>query len=117
MKRITMLCSLIFFNAKPANAEYFAHGDIYGYAYDMLGNIAPRFGKLVAHKVFALKHEDGKIFNKIRRVYQNSEIQLTPQNECIFRPHADHPVFLGKKEDGSYDELKINYIKFACIKH
>ncbi|MEN9756235.1 MAG: hypothetical protein RL755_422 [Pseudomonadota bacterium] len=117
MKRITTLCLLVFIYTKPANAEYFAHGDIYGYAYDAIGNIVPHYGKLIAHKVFAIKHEDGKIFNKVRRVYQDTEIQVTPQNECIFRPHGDHPVYLGKKDDGGYEELKIKYIKFECVKH
>ena len=117
MKRITMLCLLIFIYTKPAHAEYFVHGDLYGYTYDIIGKVMPHFGKLSAQKIYAIKHKDGKIYNKIKRVYQDSEIELTPQNECIYRPSHDHPVYLGRKSDSNYEELNVIYIKFECAKH
>lgn len=116
MKRITLFYALLIAHATPATAEYYAAGDIYGYSYNAVGKVLPHFGKLSAEKIYAIKHSDGKIFNKVRRVYHNSEISLTPQNECVFRPRHNDPIYLGRHSDGSYNELKVGYIKFECVK-
>ena len=117
MKRIALLWLITFIYTTPVKAEYYAHGDIYGYTYDFIGKMVPHFGKLSAQKIYAIKHSDGKIFNKLNHIYQDADIEVTPQNECIFRPNDEHLVYLGRKSDGSNEELKVIYLKFECSRH
>ncbi|MCX7077423.1 MAG: hypothetical protein NTZ45_11820 [Methylococcales bacterium] len=51
----------------------------------------------------------------MRRIFQDSEVQLNGQGECIVHP-GHEPILLSQTEDGHYEELNVKYIKFLCVK-
>ncbi len=98
----------------PAFAEYYAKGEIIGYVHSTLGDLFPKLMKPTQKIVHSVKQKDGKIY-KMRRIFQDSEVELNGQGECIV--HPDHePTLLSRTPEGNYEEITVNYIKFICIK-
>jgi hypothetical protein len=113
MKKITLIIFLMLISSNSF-AEYHAEGEIIGYVTNSLAKFFPSLVKNEQKIVHAVRQKDGKIY-KIRRIFQDSEVQLNGQGECIV--HPDHePILLGKAEDGHYEELNVKYLKFLCVK-
>jgi hypothetical protein len=113
-KRLIFFILIVY--SYSASAQYYAEGEIMGYVHAGLGKVLPAFSKeTVAQTIHAVKHNDGKMY-KVKRIYTDSEVTITGTNECLVRPAAEHPIYLGRSEDGNFSELKVVYLKFRCTK-
>ena len=114
MKKITLLALLMMLFTSNAFAEYHAEGEIIGYVTNSLGKFFPSLFKPEQKIVHSVRQKDGKIY-KMRRIFQDSEVELNGQGECIV--HPDHePILLGQTPEGHYEELHVKYLKFLCTK-
>jgi hypothetical protein len=124
---------LIFSTIQPVFARYNAKGEIIGYAHGSIGKFFQAFITSSPRKIYAIKGEDGNIY-EIERTYEDSVVEENATG-CIVRTKISNdssnllingivaavnsyrqPVFLEKKEDGSYEELDVEYLSFKCIK-
>jgi hypothetical protein len=111
-----IMLSLLILCSQSASAQYYAVGEIMAYVPSGIGKILPAFSKeKVPQKIHGVKHDDGKIY-KVKRVYSDSAVTVTATNECLVHPTEDDPIYLGRKSDGGFDELKVSYLKFRCTK-
>lgn len=113
MKKITLIVFLTLFSSNTF-AEYHAEGEIIGYVSNSLAKYFPSLIKNEHKIVHSVRQKDGKVY-KMRRIFQDSEVQLNGQGECIVHP-GHEPILLSQTEDGHYEELNVKYIKFLCVK-
>lgn len=134
MVKIIILFISVFVSYE-ANAAYFATGEIYGYVYKNLllrGVVTP--GKRV---VIGVKAKDGNVY-EIAREYKDEDIEeytvRKGRGSCRVRTKIPNDsenlivnavvaavnsykkiTFVGLKEDGSHEELEVEYLIFDCI--
>ena len=107
---------IILFCSQAASAQYYAVGEMTGYVKAGIGKILPAFSKKTEpHKIYGVKHEDGKMY-KVKRIYADSVVTVTGTNECLVRTKTKYPIYIGRKSNGVFKELKVQYIKFGCTK-
>ena len=113
MKKILFLILSISYT-HSAFAEYYAQGDIIAYEHSTLRDLFPSMMKPTQKIVHSVRQKDGKVY-KMRRIFQNTEVTLNGQGECVV--HPDHePILLSKTNEGIYEEVHASYLKFLCVK-
>jgi hypothetical protein len=80
---------ILIFCSQSVSAQYYAVGEITGY-------VKPGIGK--------------------RMLYADSIVTITDSNECLVRAKTKYPIYIGRKSNGVFKELKVQYIKFGCTK-
>ncbi|MEN9896807.1 MAG: hypothetical protein RLZZ66_456 [Pseudomonadota bacterium] len=113
MKKITLIVFLTLFSSNTF-AEYHAEGEIVGYVSNSLAKFFPSLVKNEQKIVHSVRQKDGKVY-KMRRIFQDAEVQLNGQGECIVHPEHE-PILLGITPEGLYEELHVKYLKFLCVK-
>jgi hypothetical protein len=115
MIKKNIFCILLFCS-QSVSAQYYAVGEITGYVKAGIGKIIPGISnKTEPHKIYGVKHEDGKMY-KVKRIYADSDVTVTDSNECLVRVTTKYPIYIGRKSKGGYKQLKVQYIKFGCTK-
>ena len=134
MIKLFVIISLMLTSSQPALAKYYAKGEIIGYSHGSISKFFQGFITAAPRKIYAIKGEDGKLF-EIPRIYPDSNVEKLGGNRCIVRTKISNdsdnllinaivatvnsyrqPTFLGKNKDGSYEELDVEYLSFECIK-
>ena len=113
MKKITLIVFLTLFSSNTF-AEYHAEGEIIGYVSNSLAKYFPSLIKNEHKIVHSVRQKDGKVY-KMRRIFQDSEVQLNCQGECIVHT-GQETILLSQTEDVHYEELNVKYIKILCVK-
>lgn len=107
---------ILIFYSQSVLAQYYAVGEITGYVKSGIGKrILSHSKETEPHKIYGVKHEDGKMY-KVKRIYADSIVTVTDSNECLVRVKTKYPLYIGRKRNGVFKELKVQYIKFGCTK-
>ena len=107
---------ILIFCSQSVSAQYYAVGEITGYVKASIGKrMLPHSKETEPHKIYGVKHEDGKMY-KVKRIYADSIVTVTDSNECLVRAKTKYPIYIGRKSNGGYKQLKVQYIKFGCTK-
>lgn len=115
MIKKNIFCILLFCS-QSASAQYYAVGEITGYVKAGIAKgMFLNSKQTEPHKIYGVKHEDGKIY-KVKRIYADSIVTVTDSNECLVRAKTKYPIYIGRKSNGVFKELKVQYIKFGCTK-